>query len=537
MSTEPNTSELISSHNIKALVLKNWTSVIWVSSEYPPDTEDMAKATTLICMGDDDFTNSVISNPSIPPYIPILVVSRQGGPFQLLMPPENRLVDFLELPTSHAMLAAKVNFLKRVYTLASVQNNHFTSHAKQLDVLSNYDGLTGLRNRQQFTKDLAQEMELAQKDGIELTLMVFNIDLFNEINKKYGLDYGDLILNEMAARATEIVKRPSKCYRYSTEDFVALLPGLDLNQTINTAERLRQACMHKAFGSTTYNIPVTISIGLASFSHHHPEDHEKFIFMAETALFRAKAAGRNRVETFDSPDVSEDTGPPNALLLMKDKLSRILDKTRVSTIASLQHLAKSLTGPEHQNHADRVLTYTNLLGKKLRLPEKIKRSFLNSITIYTSFRFLLHDDLLSKPGKLTKDEWSIIEDLPYKLRELTEIFDYFRDERIMLLCQSENYDGSGYPEGKKGEEIPLGSRILKIVDALAAMNGERPYRKSLTPEEIINELYDGAGKQFDPILVLHLLQAIEENGLLKISANHLEEVQKNLSANLENLRI
>lgn len=538
MNSRSSNDDLLSFEEVTQLVHLNWPTVICLNPQDLSESDDLQNVTAIIFSSFTDKVKALIDSNVIPPYIPILTITpKEQCPCISPDLPNNTLIDHLVLPASKPSLHAKLRFLKTVYSLARDQHNQYTSHNYQLDLLSNYDGLTGLRNRRQFTNDLKMEMDIAVEKQTDLTLAVFNIDLFNEININYGLDFGDSILNKVAAFATEIVQRPSKCYRYSTEDFAALLPGHDLRSASKIAEELRRGCGEKVFRNDPDAISVTLSVGIASYIQHKPENHEKFLIMAETALFNAKASGRNRIKTYYFPRLTEISGPPNPLVILKDKLNRILDKTRTSAIASLQHLAKSMTGQEHQHHSDRVSTYTNLLGNQMGLPPSLLQTFQNSITIYTSFRFLLHDDLLSKPSELTNEEWKVIEDLPLKLQELTDIFDYFSEERVLLLYHSENYDGSGYPEGRKGDEIPVGARILKIVDALAAMNGDRPYREPLSPNTIIDEFYRGAGKQFDPHLVLQLFKVIEEHDLLDISKFHLQKVQKDLTEKLGNLVI
>jgi HD-GYP domain-containing protein (c-di-GMP phosphodiesterase class II) len=81
----------------------------------------------------------------------------------------------------------------------------------------------------------------------------------------------------------------------------------------------------------------------------------------------------------------------------------------------------------------------------------------------------------------------------------------------VLLCQGEHYDGSGYPEGLAGEEIPLAARIFSLADGLAAMSSDRPHRKRLNPPEILRELEKGAGTQWDPTLVLLTLDILREH--------------------------
>ena len=119
-------------------------------------------------------------------------------------------------------------------------------------------------------------------------------------------------------------------------------------------------------------------------------------------------------------------------------------------------------------------------------------------------------------------------EFPYKLAEITDVFDYFANERSILLYHGEHYDGSGFPEGLKGDEIPLGARIFTIVDALAAMSCDRPYRSRLEPKAILKELSTEAGGQFDPFLVLKTIEIVQENNLLEIDADFIESIRADL---------
>ena len=150
------------------------------------------------------------------------------------------------------------------------------------------------------------------------------------------------------------------------------------------------------------------------------------------------------------------------------------------------------------------------------LPKTILETFSNGLILYSSFRLLLHRELLSKKEKFNYDDRKVINDLPYKLAELTQHFDFFSNERNMLLSQGEHYDGSGYPEGLAGEDIPLASRIFSLADGLAAMSADRPHRKRLSPAEILSELAAGAGTQWDPSLVLMTLDILQQQKLLNI---------------------
>jgi HD-GYP domain-containing protein (c-di-GMP phosphodiesterase class II) len=95
----------------------------------------------------------------------------------------------------------------------------------------------------------------------------------------------------------------------------------------------------------------------------------------------------------------------------------------------------------------------------------------------------------------------------------------------MLLCQGEHYDGSGFPEGLAGEEIPLASRIFSLANGLAAMNADRPHRKRLSPQALLDELRQGAGTQWDPSLVLLALDVIQEQQLIPLDDTLLAQTK------------
>jgi HD-GYP domain-containing protein (c-di-GMP phosphodiesterase class II) len=267
---------------------------------------------------------------------------------------------------------------------------------------------------------------------------------------------------------------------------------------------------------------ITISVGIVSLWDHRPDDPDEFITMAERALFLAKAEGRDRVVAYRP--LAEN--PPNAshqsIIFLKETLAKIFEKTRTSAISSLQLLAKDIAGEKNKHHIKNVKTYVELLGQHMNLADPIIQTFKNAFTLHSSIRFLLHNEMINKVERFSPGDREIMNDFPYKINEITKLFDYFSNERDVLLHHGERYDGSGYPEGLKGTEIPLGARIFGIVDALAAMGADRPHRKRLEPAEIIEELTNEAGKQFDPYLVIKILETIKVHQLLEIEADIID---------------
>lgn len=393
-----------------------------------------------------------------------------------------------------------------------------------LNMLSIRDGLTGLFNRRHLRQVLEQEIEKAIQTDTDLTLLLLDIDYFNETNRIAGQHFGDSILNELAARLTQHSRNGDLCFRFGGSDFIVLLPGTNKSEGIQQAENLRRACSDKPFTSGHHSRSVTVSIGMITLREHCPRNPDEFLSMAEKSIYQAKSQGRNRVVVYNFNHDAE-TNKIDSITLLRETLNRILEKTKDSSIASIQILTQNVTGTTEDEHVHLATRYIRLLCERLGLPDAILDTFTNALILYNSFRLLLYRELLAKKETFTHEERKMLQDLPYKMGELTQHFDYFANERTMLLCQGEHYDGSGYPEGLAGEEIPLASRIFSLANGLAAMNADRPHRKRLSPRAILDELRQGAGTQWDPSLVLLALDIVHEQQLIPLDETLLAQTK------------
>jgi diguanylate cyclase (GGDEF)-like protein len=414
--------------------------------------------------------------------------------------------------------------------LLGQQQQSMKQHSDFLDVLASRDGLTGLYNRRHLNKVLTREFDSATDRQTELSLLILDLDFFDELNQNAGRSYGDFVLNDFAARLTSMTTPKGICFRFSGEVFVALLPDIGQEEAVAIAESIRRNLAEKPFVRGTEQHQVTASAGVASLIEHQPNDPDHFITMAERALFIAKSEGRNRVVGFRLAERSGTNTSQQNVAQVKATLSKTLDKTKKSAIESLQLLAKDIAGKENQAHIKTVRRYVELIGEHMNLPEPLIRTFKNAITLHTSIRLLLHNEMIKKRQEFSSDEREVMNDFPYKLLELTELFDFFQGERSILLHHAERFDGFGSPEGLKGDEIPLGARFFALVDALAAMNADRPYRKRLPPEDIIAQLTEGAGAQFDPDLVSRALQVIAKHRLLEVDPALIDSSLRTLGA-------
>jgi len=181
----------------------------------------------------------------------------------------------------------------------------------------------------------------------------------------------------------------------------------------------------------------------------------------------------------------------------------LFDSLQTFYLEMVQTLARAVDSKDAytHEHSDRARVKARKVALELGLPEQMVR--------YVEYAALLHDigkigideAILLKPGKLTPEEYEQMKKHPIIGHQILSPVKYLGPVAQMVLYHQEWYDGRGYPEGLKGEEIPLGSRIVAVLDAWDAMTSDRPYRKALGREIAVSELKKGSGTQFDPKVV------------------------------------
>lgn len=161
-------------------------------------------------------------------------------------------------------------------------------------------------------------------------------------------------------------------------------------------------------------------------------------------------------------------------------------------------------------HSKRVADYTRRIAKELGFSEEECVRLYYIALMHDCGKYFVPDEILKKPGKLTAEEFDTIKTHTTKGAELLEDFTSIEGIRDGALYHHERYDGTGYPLGKKGEEIPLIGRIICVADSFDAMNSRRCYRDKLTDEHIKSEFEMNRGRQFDPDIVDVFMKIIDE---------------------------
>jgi putative nucleotidyltransferase with HDIG domain len=172
-------------------------------------------------------------------------------------------------------------------------------------------------------------------------------------------------------------------------------------------------------------------------------------------------------------------------------------------------------------HSTQVAVYAEAIAEKMDLKKEEKDLVVKAALVHDIGKVGVMDAIIGKQGKLTDEEYRLVKRHPDIGAEILGLMEGFEDMVPLVRYHHERWDGSGYPMGLKGEEIPLGARILAVADTVDAMFSDRPYRKSPTYDEVMEEILRCMGTQFDPKVVHAFYAVVQERGpsFFKNSAN------------------
>ena len=345
------------------------------------------------------------------------------------------------------------------------------------------DPLSGLGNHRSFQERLKHELLRAEADDEPFTLCMIDVDDFKRINDLYGHPVGDRVLASVGRR----LRQNGEAFRLGGDEFALLLPGVTADEALSTAASVlaRIGSLELAdVGS------VTASAGVAGFPHQ-AFDRDELIRLADSALYWAKEHGKNRVHVY-RPDVVE-LAELRRLAHGPDRAARF---RAAASLAKAVDARDTYTG----SHSTRVAELSAWIAHRLGLDrEHIELTRLAG-SLHDLGKLAIPEEILRKPGPLTDPERLVLQRHPEIGHRMLESLGV-DPVAEWVLHHHERWDGTGYPERLRGDEIPLGARIIFVADAYDAMTSDRAYRGRLTPREAIEELERCSGTQFDPDIV------------------------------------
>ena len=350
-----------------------------------------------------------------------------------------------------------------------------------LKELTFHDTLTGLFNRTFFEKELERIEEKCSSLGI----IAIDVDGLKLINDTLGHTAGDNLILATSEVIKKSIGHQGTIFRIGGDEFAVLIEDSGQYHVLNLAKRIQEE--EVAFALANADILLSFSVGTA-FSKG-PVSGKRLFKEADDSMYREKLFKLN--------------GARNSII-----------RTLTQTLQTLDYFT--------EGHAERLQNLVERLAVSVGVPS----SKINDLRLFAHFHDLgkigIPDQVLLKPGPLTAEEKRIMQkhsEIGYRIAisspELLPITDW-------VLKHHEWWNGSGYPLGLKGTDIPLECRILAIADAFDAMISNRPYRKAMSQDQALRELSLCAGIQFDPDIVdIFIRQHIEKDTPFVASFAHM----------------
>lgn len=393
--------------------------------------------------------------------------------------------------------------LSGVFILTSISLGYYVKieeeHNAKLSEMVNIDGLTGVYNHRYFQEVLKEKIKESEKLGENLAIIFLDIDYFKYYNDLYGHQNGDKVLAIIGSILKSNVREKDVVARYGGEEFAVIMPNTFEKEALQIAEKIRVAVERYKFQGEENqpNGNLTVSIGVSSFPDKAKNDLE-LLKSVDDALYRAKFFHKNRVESYYS---------------VLEELKKDIEEEHIDLITSIKTLISIINAKDRYTygHVERVVVYCKLMAEQLHLSEKERKILIYGAYMHDIGKINIPEEVINKRMPLTKEEWEMLKQHPQNGVDIIKPVESLKDTMPLILHHHERYDGSGYPDGLRGKNIPYLARVLTVVDSFDAMTSNRPYNTKKSYDEAIEELRKCSGTQFDSILAEEFIKVITSN--------------------------
>lgn len=396
-------------------------------------------------------------------------------------------------------------FLESIQSIGSIALNNamlFEETKRRADM----DDLTGMLNRNAFLKRV--DDIIAAQENDQLSLIMISIDDFRLYNELYGSQEGDKALQYIASMIMNTVTRNDIAGRYSGKEFCICLPGKNQMQALRTTESIKEQLNRNELGKGGMKMKkLTFCAGICSIPYG-ASNLKELLTNATMQVFSGKHSGKDKIITYQSDGVSGRYGAEDG----DGQQGQIVFHGYEGAASTIYALTAAIDAKDHYtfNHSSNVAEYASELAKEAGLSDEHIRIIHEAGLLHDVGKIAIPESILSKPGRLEPDEYEIMKT---HVEHSIEIIRYLPDLDYLIpavVGHHERWDGTGYPNGIEGDNIPMGARCLAVADAFDAMTSKRSYKEAFSVEFAAKEIKNQAGKQFDPQLACLFVDMIED---------------------------
>ncbi|NLI93460.1 MAG: diguanylate cyclase, partial [Peptococcaceae bacterium] len=363
----------------------------------------------------------------------------------------NRLLELIELFTGTKLSTFRIH----------VQSIREELEIKEANItkLLVYDKLTGAYSRTYFEQALEGFYE---RFALPAVIAMCDFNGLKLINDTFGHEKGDELLGDGVKIMLDSIGDENVIIRWGGDEFILIMPHMTFVEADQLIKKIKLGL--NSFRPKT--IPLDVSFGL-SVIHSKGQEIGEAIKQAEDRMYSNK-----------------------------------LTESKKTRMAVIEFLEKLLWEKDYQTeeHVMRLKSLVDIIGKEIGLSAREIVDLTQTAMLHDIGKIGVPVEILNKPGGLTPDEWNIMKkhsEIGYRITQSSIELAHISEA---ILGHHEWWDGNGYPQGLKGEEIPLYSRIVSIVDSYDVMTHDRPYKQTMNAADALAEINKWAGIQFDPYL-------------------------------------
>ncbi|PQV62848.1 diguanylate cyclase (GGDEF) domain-containing protein/HDIG domain-containing protein [Abditibacterium utsteinense] len=368
------------------------------------------------------------------------------------------------------------------------------------------DSVTELFNHRAIQEQLVTTLARCKRTGNQFSIVMMDLNNFKFFNDTYGHPVGDDVLRAVARGLKESCRASDVLGRYGGDEFIIVLPDTDAPGTIDVCQRVKAELDARHFEPVPgTRLPIAISFGWAAYPGDGDSIHE-LLTQADANLYSHKRGGASYLS--QSAKAARET---------REELKRLKNRAFGGSFGVLDALVTAIDNKDHytRHHSEEVTYLSLLVAKEIGYDAEALRAVRISGLLHDVGKIAVPDDILRHPGKLGREEWEIMQQHPVFGALIVKDVPNLQHVLEGIRHHHEKWDGSGYPDKLKGEEIPEMGRLLMMADCYSALTTDRPYRKGWRPQDALEEIERCIGTQFDPRLCEVFLRVMRQELMLE----------------------
>ncbi len=424
--------------------------------------------------------------------ITLVIASMREGPIVQHEHPKNDVVQSIK-STRLPLAARMATFIRETSFELEQINSKLRVMNEHLQDVATTDSLTGLENRLAFDALLAT-INQEDSEANTWTMILMDVNGLKYANDTFGHQAGDALIIAAANAIKNAYGTNGQCFRIGGDEFVVVTRA-PLNSLFQLQKQLKKNV--EEYNTTAlYHLSIAVGESRLRSDSGIRKSISDWKMEADLNMYRDKVRYHKSVESNENQNL----------------------KDLISCLISVEEAKDSYTA----HHSDRVKAYSELIARFLGLSESSISLITHAAHLHDIGKIGIRDNVLGKPGKLTDEEFEIIKQHPVIGAKILMQSNYTHEMVQIVLHHHERYDGRGYPEGLKGEDIPIGARVIAIADSIDAMTSKRVYRDAMSLEFCHNEIEKNLGIMYDPAIGKVVLEHWNEmvDSLLSMRTGH-----------------